>query len=381
MSGRMLVAFAALVFWLMPAVAPAATGDLFPLQLGGYYDYDGSDGAGHTWKHRAKVVAQNITLNGQTYFHLRQANLDPYRGENSGKIEDVLIRSSDTIVYKSMGGPEWPEFQIGAIGTTWDTPWEQGKITGARSITGPYGTFDPSYENTFTSDIIPEWYTYLYPGLGLIKSVEMWVESPRVHATLELTAIGSEPVSLFPLKSGMCLIFNASDAKTNKWQMRLQILEQVRFGNQTYFHGHQIKYDPIGGDLQRDFYLRSTDKEVYVFDGVNEHIEFQAAGPGTSWNFPQQGGTLYKQITAITPINVLGGSYLAYVHDSHYEEEPDFVSPHFIDYMVPGLGPAKMMDWWTEDPTRAPLTFTLTQITQGGAGPAVNMLLLLDSNQ
>ena len=113
MSGRMLFTFAALVFWLIPAVAPAATGDLFPLQLGAYYDYDGSDGAGHTWKHRAKVVAQNITLNGQTYFHIRRQNWDPYRSNPRGA-EDSLVRSTDVDAFMSLGGPEWRQFSTTA---------------------------------------------------------------------------------------------------------------------------------------------------------------------------------------------------------------------------------------------------------------------------
>jgi len=375
MLNRMLFVFAALALLLIPAAALA--GPLFPMQLGGHYDYDGSDNLGHTWKCQLQVMASGISLNGQTYFHLRQVNGDPI-DTNRHNPQDMLVRCTDTQAYISMGSSEALQFQTGPTSTpSWTTlDGQTALITSATSnITVPAGTFNPSFENKFTEGTNPSWYAYLYPNLGLVKQVDHWVAAGRDPAILALRATGTAPVSLFPMKTGMRLIFNVSDAKNNKWQMHMQILEQVSIGGKTYFHGCQTNYDLIGGNLKRDMYFRSTDKELYVSDGVNEHIHFQAAGPGTSWDFPASIGTQYMQITAITPINVLGGSYLAYAHDSHYEE-PGFVSPHFIDYMVPGLGIAQMVDWWTEDPARAPLTFTLTKITQGGAGPSLNLLLL-----
>ena len=114
MSGRMLVTLAALVFWLIPAVAPAATVPLFACELGEYTQFDGSDGAGNQWQAKIKVVAENITLNGQTYFHIRLQNWDPYRSNPRGA-EDVLIRSTDVDAFLSLGGPEWRQFSTTAF--------------------------------------------------------------------------------------------------------------------------------------------------------------------------------------------------------------------------------------------------------------------------
>jgi hypothetical protein len=379
MLGRILVIVAGLVFLLHPAVAPA--GPLFPLQLGGYYAYDGSDGAGHTWNSKIKVVAQNISLNEQTYFHVRQQNLDPYDPTRTGP-RDMLMRCTDTQAYISMGDTEALQFQTGPTGTE---PWttiggDSASITAdSLTVNVPFlpGTFFPVYENTFTSSEpgAQPWLAYLFPDLGLIKQVDHWVAAGRDPVVLALREAGVTPVLLFPLKTGLRLIYNASDYSSNTWQMHMQILEQVSLGGQTYFHGRQTNYDPIGGDYVRDFYLRSTDREVYVSDGVNERLEFQAASPGTAWDFPDPPGTIFKQIADIRPINVLGGSYLAYRHDSYYQEG-EIPSPPMLDYMVPGLGIVKMEDYWIEPSERAPLTFTLVKIIEGDANAGARMLLL-----
>ena len=380
MLARVLIAFTALVIWLIPAAAPADP--LFPMQLGGYYSFDGSDAANHTWNCRLEVVAAGISLNGQTYFHVRQINGDPF-DTNRANPADWLMRCTDTQAYMSIGGSEALQFQTGPTSTpSWTTlDGQTALITSATSnIIVPAGTFNPSFENKFTEGTNPSWYAYLYPNLGLVKQVDHWVAAGRDPAILALRATGTAPVTLFPLKTGMRLTYNASDLQNHTWRMTLQVLEQVTLNDGlTYFHMRQTNYDPIGGDVNHEDYVRCTASQVYVrkLDENPAHLEFQAAGPSTSWHFLHPPGTLYKQITAITPINVLGGSYLAYVHDSHYEET-GYVSPHFIDYTVPGLGPVYMEDYWINDPTgtRAPLIFTLARITQGGAGPGVSLLLM-----
>jgi hypothetical protein len=389
MSGRMLVTFAALVFWLIPAVAPAADLPLFAGQLGQYTQFDGSDGAGNQWQAKLKVVAENITLNGQTYFHIRLQNWDPYRS-NPRIAEDFLLRSTYVDAFLSKGGPEWRQFSTTGTPASWiyyDPPGQtenftQAEVTGPMGITIPMGTFQ-AYQNQFTynesSHPFPPWYAYLVPGPGVIKDVDTDVDPARGQRTLVLNSAGFDPVSLFQLKTGLRLIYDASDKLGNKWQMIWQVQEQVTLNDGlTYFHMRQIDCDPIGGGVNEEFYLRSTASQTYGrrFDDNLAHLEWQAAGPGTAWNFLQTPDTVYKRINSITPINVLGGSCLAYVT----QLSPDSSFPQaasIYDYVVPGLGLVYTEDY-INDPagTRAPLIYTLTKVTQGSVNPALNLLLL-----
>jgi len=92
--GKILVTLAVVALLLIPAAA--AQGELlFPLQLGGYQQYNAADCASNFWQSRIWVVAENISLNGQTYYQIRMENWDPY-GENPRGSEDNLIRSTDT---------------------------------------------------------------------------------------------------------------------------------------------------------------------------------------------------------------------------------------------------------------------------------------------
>jgi hypothetical protein len=390
MSGRITVTLAALMFWLIPAVAPAAP--LFPMQLGAYNQYDGSDLSGHTWQASIWVVAQNINLNSQTYFHIRRQNWNPY-GWNPRGAEDALIRSTDVDAFMSIGGPEWRQFSTTGTPTSWqydDPPGQaqtftQVEVTGPIGITVPYGSFAQAYENKFIyNEVSPPhqsnpWFAYLVPSLGLIKEVQTDIPPGSTTMTQALRTAGAKPVFLFPLRTGMRLIYDASDKTGHKWQMIWQVQEQVTLNDGlTYFHMRQIDYDPIAGGVNEEFYLRSTASQTYGrrLDDNSAHLEWQAAGPGTAWNFPKTPDTIYKRINSLTPIIVLGGSYLAYVTQlSLASSFPQATS--IYDYVVPGLGPVYMEDY-INDPagTRAPLIYTLIKITQGGVGPAVDLLLM-----
>jgi hypothetical protein len=154
-----------------------------------------------------------------------------------------------------------------------------------------------------------------------------------------------------------------------------QVQEQVTFGDNTYFRIRQKNYSSSsGGDGDWEFYLRCSANQAWIsYDGITEHLAFQAAGPGTSWNYadPWDPGTDYITIASLGPINVMGGSVLAYRHDGTYTE-----GGSWVDYLVPGLGIARREDSDLPGPSRAPLIYTLTKITQGSVSPAVNLLLL-----
>jgi hypothetical protein len=383
MSGRMLVAFAALVFWLIPA-APAASMPLFAGQLGDYTQFDGSDGAGNRWQAKFKVVAENISLNGQTYFHIRQQNWDPYRSNPRGA-EDALLRSTDVDAFMSMGGPEWRQFSTVAPGNWqyWDPPGQavtftQVDVAGPMPVAIPLGTFQ-AYENKFTynepSHQSAPWYAYLLPGPGLIKEFTTDVDPGRVQRTLVINSYGNDPVSLFQLKTGLRLIYDASDKLGNKWQMTMLVQEQVTFGGHTYFRVRQNNYYSPGRN--REFYLRCSANQAWIsYDGVTEHLAFQAAGPGTSWSYPDpwEPGTDYMNIASIEPIKVMGGSFLAYRHEGGFALGGDV---YWVDYVVPGTAIVKIEDSdFSDQSGRAPLIFILTEKTQGSATPAVNLLLL-----
>ena len=124
-------------------------------------------------------------------------------------------------------------------------------------------------------------------------------------------------------------------------------------------------------------YLRCSANQAWIsYDGVSEHLAFQAAGPGTYWTYadPWEEGTDYTNIASIDPFNVMGASVLAYRHDGGFAALPGV---YWVDYVVPGLGIVRREDSDFSDPSgRAPLIFTLASVTQGSASPAVNLLLL-----
>ncbi len=379
-----------LVFVVGMGSSLAQAGPLFPLQLGGYLKYDALDcfaPVPHTWQSRIWVVGENIQLNGQTYYHIRRENWDPYTTDPKGS-DDSLMRATQTQGYVSLGGAEWLMFQTGDIGLSWDYTDDYPAtfhcdIQDISQISVPYGTYTAYGERVrevLGPDIYSDFYDkfYLVPDLGLLKEISTDVDFSRVQRTHSLRETGYMGVSLIPLKTGYRAIYNARDNQGHTWQMRLEIHEQVSLGGQTYFRCRRINYDPIGGDPDEEFYIRSTANQVFIYRGDAEYMEFQVGGPTTpQWTVPEGDGDVVKQITAIERVNVLGGSFLAYIHQNTYQE-PGFTSPNWYDFIVPGLGIAMMKDYWIDDESRAPLTFELVKMEQGSPALTGMMLLLMD---
>lgn len=372
----------------------AQAAPLFPLQTGRWMEMDKHDNSGNTWTVRMMVFEEAIKDNGKTYFRVQELYYDPYGPEGGDTFSEFSMRSTDTEVYfyNGPGAGETLAFKTGQVGDSWTYQDESGTIhkeilSTNDSITIPYGGTYTAYKYIHYNVNDPSRYDleWVVPGLGLVKEEDHWLDqsqSARIPLNSALARVGSNPLFI-PLKTGMLLTYDASDQQNHTWKMRIYVKEQVTLNDGlTYFHMHQTDYDPIGGDRDSDFYVRCNASQLFARN-PNEnsaHLEWQAASPGTAWDYPKTPDTIYKRINRITSINVLGGSYLAYVTQLSLASSFPQASSIY-DYVVPGLGPVYSEDYISPTGTRAPLTFTLTGVTRGGAGPAVNLLLLLGSNQ
>ncbi len=390
MLARLLATFVSLALLSIAAASQAAP--VFPLQVGMWTEMDKHDNLNpqNHWVVRTYVLEEAL-LDGNNYFHIQELNYDPYGGET---FSDFYLRSTDTAVYfyNGPGLGETKVFQLGPVGTKLTYQQEGGtvykEIVAIENITIPYGGTQSAYkfqnyEVRTDQTTSPYWYEWVVPGLpGLAQEQDYYIQNPAAAPYFSVLArVGANPL-FFPLKTGMRLTYDASDQPGHTWKMTVQVMEQVTLNDGlTYFHMRQKDYDPIAGDVNKEFYLRCTSSQVYVrkLDENPAHLEYQAAAPGTSWNYPQvvkgTPGTIYKQITGIQTANVLGRSFPAYV--TNKSPDPSFpMNLLMSEFIVPGMGPVEMLDWWIADPNRAPLQFLLTGVSQGGAGPAVSLLLM-----
>jgi hypothetical protein len=191
-----------------------------------------------------------------------------------------------------------------------------------------------------------------------------------------LAAASVQAAQLFPMKTGIVLEYNSSDNDGHAWHMKMQVMEQVTLAGKQYYHLRQTDYDPYQGNLISDFYLRSTDTEIYSFTGAEEVVVFRAADKGTTWNYPYNYGTVYSEIFDIADVTVpYGGPYTAYIHRSYFKRPDNSTSPYWFDYIVPGLTNVKGVDNWLDDPARVPLQYVLASLKQGGGNPGLMLLL------
>ena len=189
-----------------------------------------------------------------------------------------------------------------------------------------------------------------------------------------LFAVPAQAAQLWPLQTGQWREMDKQDNLGSKWVVRGDILEEVTLDNTKYFHVRVLNYDPPEGDVSKDMYIRSTETEVYFWNGpgLGGTLGFKLGPEGTSWTY--DGGTRKKEIVAIEKITIpYGGDYTAYKYKSYSISDP---SRYNLEWVVPGLGIAKEEDHWAYNPARIPLISLLAR-----AGMKVNpapMLLLLE---
>jgi hypothetical protein len=160
---------------------------------------------------------------------------------------------------------------------------------------------------------------------------------------------------LFPLTTGQKMISIRSDNTGNSWSVTGEVAEEVTLGSKSYFrlvirnYNNEAEYDEI--------YFRSTEKEVYFYEGTKEFLAFQVAPVGTKWVT----GDTVREITAIEAVTVpYGGPYQAYVHRNH---KPSKNSPYWYTYIVPGVGMVKEVDFYTSN---APAISELVNVLKSG---------------
>jgi len=183
-----------------------------------------------------------------------------------------------------------------------------------------------------------------------------------------LMAAPAWAVQLFPLESGLWGEMDKQDNLGNKWTMRWDVLEEATLDGQNYFHLHMQNYDPIEGDVSKDIYIRSTDTEVWAWNGPGqgETLGFKLGPVGTSWVY--DGGTKIKEIVAIEEITIpYGGTFTAYEYKHYKISNP---SQYDLEWVVPGLGFVKEEDHWTSDPGRIPVNGVLAR---AGQNPLFNL--------
>ena len=160
---------------------------------------------------------------------------------------------------------------------------------------------------------------------------------------------------LLPLESGIVYEYSNSDNSGANWTTQIEVLEEVTLGSRKYYHIRARDFNQ--GDIS-DFNLRTTETEVYGWTGDGEELVFQIAPVGTKWSYIDwDDDDIVAEIIAIEAVTVpYGGPYTAYVHRKY---SPSENSPYQYEYVVPGLGFIKAVDYWFDNP---PMVMELTRI-------------------
>jgi len=165
---------------------------------------------------------------------------------------------------------------------------------------------------------------------------------------------------LMPMKIGLKFIYKETESTDppNSWFAELRVIGKVRMCSNDYFHFQAWNFNNEG-EIE-DHYARSTENNIYECD-TDSKIECSSFGngtAGTTWTC----GDNFIEIMEPAEISVpYGGSYTAIVNRIYNYVEK---SPHRFEYFVPGLGYAKAVDYWYDNP---PGVMELIRICYDGA--------------
>ncbi len=173
--------------------------------------------------------------------------------------------------------------------------------------------------------------------------------------------------SLWPLQVGQKFVYSRSDPCGSEWTVWMDVNDQMTAKSFTYFHIQEWNYDN-DSLLQDQGYIRTTEQEVYRYNPDGEdYLEFQKASVGTKWSFyrPEDDSELdyqVNEIVDITEVNVPYGIFDESYKTRKYQcVNPDDLgqgkSPDWYDWIVPGVGFVKEVDYWVEP--SAPWTMVL----------------------
>ncbi|MFH1776252.1 MAG: PEP-CTERM sorting domain-containing protein [Candidatus Omnitrophota bacterium] len=178
---------------------------------------------------------------------------------------------------------------------------------------------------------------------------------------------------LWPAQVGDRYEYNTHDSANpqNAWTTRLDFGSTTTLGGQEYLNVARMDFIEGGAVLgTSSWYGRFTENAVYSYGmaGNNyETLDFQAALVGTTWSVPfTVGGIAGNRITEIMPfeqVNVPYGTFnSAYVYKTYFDPTSSSLSnsPYWYEYVVPGVGYVKQVNYWTSN---YPTTLELASVT------------------
>ncbi|MDM8537148.1 hypothetical protein QUF70_10370 [Desulfobacterales bacterium HSG17] len=220
-------------------------------------------------------------------------------------------------------------------------------------------------------------------GINTVRSFDIlpapqdrWAFSRNSEIVSSVTK-RNESSDLWPLRIGDVATAIRSDSTGNEWSMRWEVVGKEIINSQTYYKYQRWNYRN-NNDLNEG-YVRSTKDACYGYyaNGL-EHIAYRKAPVGTQWSYFRGQDEEYKyqvnEVVSIESVTVpLGFFEEAYVH-RHYrctELNGDICenqSEDWFEYVVPGLGIVKEVDYWTDN---SPKIQNLVSITNRSAREAL----------
>lgn len=180
---------------------------------------------------------------------------------------------------------------------------------------------------------------------------------PMMLILLVATASTTFAEMLFPMHVGKQCVFEkwSYGDEANKWTVEMEFVDKITINSLNYYQLQIFNNDNDG--VLDQYNVRSTEEAVYDYNpSGDDFITFQQARVGTSWTYydPHDSGFNYRfiEIVAIERVTVPYGTFKkAYKHHKYRYDDVGNHSPELYEWIVPGIGVVKEVDYWVESGT------------------------------
>ena len=177
---------------------------------------------------------------------------------------------------------------------------------------------------------------------------------------------------VWPLQVGQRYEYNKSDNSGAQWPVYIEVTSQITYNSLDYFEIKVWNYDNDGA-IEDIGDFRSTETAWYRYNpNGNDYEDFRKAPVGTTWSYFEPGASgmnyIFMEIIAVEPVTVPYGTFnTAYVTRKCLCVSPDGSgarSPYWYNWIVPGVGYVKEVDYYAKVGEFPPMIMELVNIVE-----------------
>jgi hypothetical protein len=166
---------------------------------------------------------------------------------------------------------------------------------------------------------------------------------------------------LWPLKPGSSYVFAVTNALKETATQNIKVLGRCYMPEFTHYYGVFCEADAnvTGGVSGGTKMMRSDDNQIWAIDDPFMHVESQEFFRGTVGTVITNAENVRIAIEAVETVTVPAGTFTNCLKQHKTQLYTSDSNPNWYEWIKPGLGMVKWVDYYVDPPNAAPVVYQL----------------------